>query len=469
MPVDTRHPDYKRMHLKWLRVRDAAQGEDAIKGRGKVYLPLPPGTESPWGENDPQYLNYLHRAVYPDVIAPTIQAMVGLMSRKDAEIELPDGLNRLREQATPDGLSLDGLLQRVRHEVLALGRYILFVDAPEESGEVYISTYSAESLINWRGDGDALTMLVFEEVVHESKPDDPFEVNAVTQWREASMVTPIDEAGNPGEPVYTVRIWRRPDGVEEGDPVIVSEVVPSKRGEPWDRVPAVIVGSRDLLPDPDQIPLLGVVNRTLDAYRQYADYRLHKFQTTQATPYGTGIDTSESENNEMPTKVGNTFWAAADSGANFGYAEISGNGLEAQRKALEDTHNDINNATMRVIGDGRRSAESGEALRLRFQSQTATLTTVAQSTARGLEQALKLVAEWLGIDPNQIAVTPHLDFIRDVPDAQVLTALSDMNEKGQIPEEILADYMRRVDLTELEDDEFIRRSPAAQARAVDEP
>jgi len=205
MPVDTRAAVYEYMAPKWKRVRDSIEGEDAIKAAGKAYLPIPAGIDQPWGENDPQYLNYVRRAVYPEVIAPTVQGMVGLMSRKEVQIDLPGGMEDLREEATPEGLDLDGLLRRTQHEVMAMGRYVLFVDAPADGGEPYIATYPAESLINWRTDGDRLTMAVFEERVTVTKPDDPFadDEEEDSESEETAAESATDAPDNSGESMNT--------------------------------------------------------------------------------------------------------------------------------------------------------------------------------------------------------------------------------------------------------------------------
>lgn len=455
MPVDSRNADYEHMYPKWRRVRDAIEGEDAIKAGGKKYLPIPAGIEQPWGENDPQYLNYLRRAVYPEVVAPTIQGMVGLMSRKEVQIDIPTPMEDMRDSATPEGLGLDGLLRRTQHEVMALGRYIYFIDAPADGGEPYIATYPAEALINWRTDGDRVTLAVFEETVTETKPGDPFAEEHVTQWRVASV-----EAGETGAEEYVVRVFRKaPDGEGGNKFLLVGEARPRSNSITFDFVPVVIIGSRDLLPDADRIPMLGVVNRTLDYYRQSADYRLGLFMSTQATPYGTGLG-----QNEGPTTVGpSTFWRAESPDARFGYAEVSGNGLSAQKEALDATRSEIMDEAMRIIGDGRRAAESGEALRLRFQSQTATLVSVAQATTRGLQVALQIVAQWRGLNPADVEVTLDTQFIHEEPDPQVLTGIADMVERGLLPETVLAGYLRRTNLSDLSDEEFARFAPALAA------
>jgi hypothetical protein len=58
-----------------------------------------------------------------------------------------------------------------------------------------------------------------------------------------------------------------------------------------------------------------------------------------------------------------------------------------------------------------KNAESGEALRLRYGAQTATLTSVAKAGAAGLQKALRHVAMFMGADPEQVLVKPNLKFV----------------------------------------------------------
>lgn len=447
MPVNSTHPRYDEALPFWLRMRDARAGEDAVKDAGATYLPVPPGIASTKGEHSPEYVNYKSRARFPEAVAPAAEGMVGLMGSDTGEVEMPSALEYLRQTATPDGLDLNGLLRRVRHEAAVVGRYVLFVDVPAEGGDPFIATYSAESLINWRSSGGRFTLAVFEEMVEETG-EDGFELLQVKQWREASL----DSDGT-----YTVRLWRMPqDGDKDDEPEVIDETVPTRRGQPLDFVPVVVVGSRDLLPDPDDLPLLAVANKSLHFYRQYADYAMQLFMSANGTtPYFLGA-------HEPPETVGPTeLWTGPAEGS-VGYIEIQGTGLEAQKASLDAIGQEIADAAMRALGSGNRSAESGEALRLRFHSQTASLGSIAKTTAAGLRQALRYVAEWVGASPDEVNVEANTDFIAIEPDASVLQGILGGVERGLMPDMVLWDYLRRTKLTELTTDQLRAESPAVQ-------
>ena len=451
MPVNTAHPQYEKVYPYWERIRDAVEGEDAIKAKTTRYLPIPSGIAEK-GERSSEYKNYLARAKYPESVGPAVEAMTGLMSRKEMKVSMPESLAYLEKEATSDGLPLDSLINRLKHEVITTGRYVLFVDVPENEGNPYIAAYPAESLINWRGDAERLTRVVFKEMVTEPDPDDRFEDLEIEQYRVAEI-----EDGT-----YVVRVYRNTEKGKEGEDEfkLHEEYYPQRHGENLDFIPVVIIGSRDLLPEPDAIPLLSVANKSLHYYRQYADYALQLFMCANGTtPYCAG----DIEEGDIPTVVGSgVIWGFTSHNVKCGYIEVSGNGLDSQKSELDNISMEIAQATIRALGD-KKTAEAAETMRLRFQSQTATLASIAKSCASGLEKALRFVAEWTGANPALVEVVPNLEFIREMPEPNIVNALMNGIEKGLVPHDILAEYLRRTDMHEMDIEEYMSLSPAAVA------
>jgi hypothetical protein len=88
-------------------------------------------------------------------------------------------------------------------------------------------------------------------------------------------------------------------------------------------------------------------------------------------------------------------------------------GIQAHRQAMQDESEAAALAGARMFTNAQtgRTAESGDALKLRFSGETATLVSIAQSAAQGLERALKAAAFFVGVDPEQVSVTPNLDLV----------------------------------------------------------
>ena len=451
MPVNSRHKKYKEALPFWTKIRHGISGEDEIKEHGPEYLPVPPGLKKTAAS--PEYHNYKQRARYPDALAPAVEGMVGLMGRKINMPELPEALQYLYDKATRDGLTLDDLISRVWHEVSSVGRVVLFLDSDSDGGNPYIATYEAETVINWKGDADNLSMVVFEETVDEPDPDDPFEPVSVTQWRVAFV-----QLGEDDSLVYTISVYRRSE--EDKDEFYLhDEYYPEVPGVDLWSVPAVFVGSRDLEPEPDAIPLLPVANKALHYYRQYADYAMNLFMSANGTtPFGTGVAGSE-----VPASVGPTeFWYAENPSATFGFAEISGGGLSAQKEELENIKAEIAYATIRVLGE-KKAAEAAETLRLRFQSQTATLTSISKASTSGILRMLRMAAEWVSANPAEVKYEANRQFISDEPDAQVITSLYDGIERGLMPDNLLIEYLRRVEMHDMDPDDYRRWSAGMMA------
>ena len=453
MKVDTEHQLYQKFSPLWQQARDAVEGESAIKSKGEVYL----GKQD--GISETAYKNYKARARYPDFVAPAIEGLCGLMNRKVKPPVLPKGLQYLEDEATPEGLSLDDLRKRIESEVTTVGRIALFVDVLEQGGQPYIATYTAENIINWRREGDRLVMIVFYEEVEEVDLLDRFVAETIPQWRVAA----IEQEEN-GKEFYSVKVYRKvknKDGVE--DFILHSDTRPLKRGETFSEVPAVIIGSRDIHPDPDAIPLMGVIIKSLHYYRQYADYAMQLFMCANGTtPYITGA-----KKDEKPVTVGpTTIWQFEDSSAKAGFIEVSGSGLTAQKDELDNIKSEIAYATVRLLGD-KKAAEAAETIRIRFQSQTATLSSITFACMAGLEASLVFCAEWAGEDPAGIEAIGTSEFITEDVNAQILTALYDGIERGLIPDDLLIEYTRRAELHDYSPEDY--RKWAAGLYAAGEP
>ena len=79
-----------------------------------------------------------------------------------------------------------------------------------------------------------------------------------------------------------------------------------------------------------------------------------------------------------------------------------------------------------------RQAESGEALRVRVAGKTATLNQIALTAAGGLQELLRIVAEWIGEDPEAVVIKPNLDFVDDATDANEIASLQTAKLGGAV-------------------------------------
>lgn len=387
---DAHHPDYDAWAPSWILMRDAYDGEEAVKDKGEAYLPRPSGMKfAP--DPDAAYDAYKTRAQYPDIVGPTVRGMAGVMHGKPSTYEIPSGLDAVTERATLDGLTLDALHRRVTREVLKVGRYGLLIDLASD-GTPYVATYTAEAVINWDVDEEyRLSFVVLDESGWERNPDTG-KWGKVERWRILELV----------EGVYQSRVVTRGAVMAEEEPV-----EPTMRaGQRLNFIPFVFVDTNDLTPEPDEVPLLGLARIATAVYRMDADYRNALFMTGQATPVRIGADPDTA-----PMGIGpNVVWDIP-LGGDAKFMEFTGAGVDAQRQCIIDDLNRAVQIGAKLLSDQADGQESGEARKLRYASETATLTSIAQNVANGLEKALRFAAMWIGADPDQVVITPNLDFI----------------------------------------------------------
>lgn len=426
-----KHPQYESFSASWALMRDAVAGEDDVKAKGQTYLPMKSGTaaiEDKAAQNR-VYDLYRLRAEFPEVTAPTIRGAVGIMLAKPANIVLPESMEHLRERATLDGLTLDALHRRMGMEIMTTGRYGLLPGLTED-GVAYLSGYVAESIINW----DSTNGVPDYVVLDESGPVRDRETGrweTVNRLRECKA---FDGAYRAVEWEQGTAGWAHSEEVEAKTP----------KGAGLDFLPFVFVGSLDLTPEPDDVPLYGLAKIAVRIYRLDADFSFSLHMTSEPTPVAIGFDDPASAIREgsAPKTLGSSVLWILPKGGDAKYLEFSGPGLEKQANAIQEALARAAQFGAQVIQSGQ-SVESGEALKLRAASQTATLTSIAQTSAAGLERALRNIAIWIGEDPEKVRVTPNLEFFDRSISAQDVQALVAAWQAGAMSHRALFDKLQQ--------------------------
>src|SRR6185369_7592210 len=127
--------------------------------------------------------------------------------------------------------------------VIALGRAGTLIDwHGEQENRAYLSSYAAESILNWRQvriEGHLKLSLVVlrESAPGQPKEDDPFVVEDIPQLRVLKLVP--SQGGN-GKAAYSyqVEIWQElPAGGERREWQLVRTVTPVRLGKPLSRIP----------------------------------------------------------------------------------------------------------------------------------------------------------------------------------------------------------------------------------------
>lgn len=377
--VSTKHPDYLAREDEWRLMRDAAWGETAVKDGGQRYLPMPSGFKAQNDGGQGLYAAYQTRAQFPEIVSPAVQSMVGVIHQAETKIDLPDSMIALWEKATADGLPLEAFHRRITAELLQTGRYGVHVDAASTGATPWLAGYQAESLINW---ADDRTMFVLDE---SGLVRDGFE------WTERQQyLALLLEDGR--------YVGRRYDGA--GNVIDGQEAEPTTaKRETLDEIPFVVIGPRDLSLKPETPPLIAIARAATAMYQLSADYRWQLFMTGQETLFVI--------NGDAPEAVGAGVVVTLKGGSDqrppdAKYVGPSGTGISAHRQAILDEAQNAANAGARLFNSGMKSAESGDALRIRFSAETASLISVAHASCAGLEKALRYAGRMIGLADAEI-------------------------------------------------------------------
>ena len=433
MSVNTEHEAFKARVLDFMRVRDAIAGESAVKAKKDIYLPRPPGmaperyinSKKPGSAfaND-RYDFYLGFAEFPEIIGPTVDGLQGMIHEKPAEVELPDALGYLLEDATPDGEDLNELWERVTREVISVGRINLLHDIGTDD-VVRFCTYNAEGLINWRlapkRDGAGAQMVVLKET--EELEENEFKIKKVDYFRELRLI----------DRVYQVRRWTADkDGKLE---FIVDETtdemgwsVPVLFGRALLTIPIDIINAAGEGFAYGPIPVMPMVRRAYSIYRKSADYNraLYNASDPQHVIYGVDDD-------EVPDEVGGgTVWAFSNPEARAEMLEVNGLSIPLARQAIDDEYKRFHEEGGR-LREQETGPESGEALRRRSQMKQVTTKSLVINAGSQFEQALRHLGRTIGLGEDaieSIVFKPNLDFAEPAMPPAEFNQLTDAKLKG---------------------------------------
>lgn len=386
--VSTNHPELTAtVKADWRLIRASMSGQSAVKELGVEALPMPSGfsvnsdgTQKQDGGKG-QYDAYKLRARFPELLGPAVASMVGIVHDKTINIELPEGLEYIREKATKDGLTLDDLHRKITRNLLTIGRYGLLADAMAGGSEPFLSGYAGEKIINWDSD--------FFVIDDSGMARKGFIWEALSNYRVLEIVD--------GAYSHTKYL----DG--NSSEVTVSGV----GGQRITRIPFSVANARDVVPDLEASPLIGIANAARSIYQLSADYRHQLFWS--------GQETLVAINGEVPGSVGagvaHEMHGQDGVTPNLKYVGPSCSGINAHKVAMDDEKDAAGAAGAQMFQKGSIGQESGDARRLRMKAEAASIVTVAQSSCSLLERGLRDVAMMKGLDESKVIVTPPNDLM----------------------------------------------------------
>jgi hypothetical protein len=442
MAVDSKHPAYVARITDWEQMTHCYAGERTIKSYRTRYLPATEGMRldgldkpGPEGGKD-AYDAYLTRAVFPDYTKQGIEAMVGIMHREDARIEVPEKMKPLLKKISATGESVWMFLRRMNEWQLLFGRCGILVEAPDgqtvDKALPYLALYAAPRITNW-DDGPRIQGRQHLEFVVLDESDDErtgaFDWQFKNRYRVLARAGTIASANQEDQTANTASGTYQVAKVEtqDGDLNNAQWVAPSIGGKTLDFIPFIFVNSKDLASTPDDPPLMGLSNLCLAIYRGEADFRQALHMQGQETFVIIGAD------NDKKTRLGAGARIELPRQGDAKFVGVSADGLGAMESALKEDKALASELTSRLFDSPGTTYQSGEALRIRVSAKTATLRTIAQTSAEALRQALVIMAQWMGLseeEQNKIVVEPNTDFADTITASRTALELTQAKMMG---------------------------------------
>ncbi len=476
MGVNRKHPDYEERELEWRMVRDALEGQRAVKAGGINYLPPPPGMEATGfgdvlesGKRAPstRYDFYLSFAEFPEVIDPALSGFQGIMHSKPPTVKLPPQMEYLLEDATPQGATLEELWFAITREVLTGGRVNILIDVNPADDTLTLVPYSVENMTNWRErtrrEGGGAEFVVLREMLREADEDDEFNTKEAVLYRELRMRgSARDEASGDltGPVVYQQRAWRaqlNQDGDEKDPDVVMTPgsdsegwVTPSRLGKKFEQVPIVPINALDVGFTYGAIPMMPLTRRAMSIYKLTADYRRALYVKGDPQVVLSGV-----ADEDVPEEIGGeSVWNFPNPQASASYLDIDGQGIPLMRLAIQDEFERFDAEGGRMMRAENNGPESGVAIKRRMQSQQVTLRNVVVNAGSALQQILRWIAKVVGADPMLIVFSPDLDFAEPTMIGADLREFQQSRKDGApMSARSLHELMRRGGATSMDFDE----------------
>lgn len=437
--LNAHNPRYTERLLDWEEMEETYAGERAIKLRSTVYLPPTPSmlfdgmtTGQP---GRAAYEAYLQRAVFPGEVKHAVEGLIGIMHRKQAQIEVPERMRPMLERMTVDGEDVHTLLRKINEAQLVTGRMGLLLEIPDGVGPdklPFVATYAARTVINWSTWRPENSHLEYDVVVLDETSDvqtPNLDWRREEKYRVLAMAQSMSRRG--AFPQITQATGYVAGVATSADPNSAAFTQPSLAGRTLDKIPFVMANAIDVHPDPSAPPLLGLADLCLAIYRGEADYRTALFMQGQETLVIIGLDDVTAEEEKTETRVGAGAVLYLPDGGDAKYVGVTADGLEAMRKGLDADYMKAGERGMRLMDTSEGGGQqSGDALRQRIAAKTASLVTIAEAGGAALQTILRHAAVLLGEDPEKVTVAPNKDFANEIMTGRELMEWAQAKQMG---------------------------------------
>ena len=417
---------HNTMREDWPLCRTLLGGTKTMRAAGESFLPKYPA------EPIPDYKIRLQRAVLTNYYAQTIRHLVGKAFSKPLALQddVPPQLVEWCEDIDLQGTHFNAFAAEVFREALGVGLTGILVDFPRQTPGASLAEERAS------GARPYMTMVPVESILG---------VRTV-RGRDIQMARLLEESIEPdgefGEKtVKRVRVLY-PGGyalyqeTKDGEYTIVEEGTMSIGRVPLVPVYGLKVGTWHGSP-----PLLDLAYKNVQHYQIDSDLS----NALQVACFPILAASGYDQDRDPLIKVGpNRVLATFDPHGRFYYVEHSGTAISTGRQKLEDLKADMATEGIQSLMPRASSDATATETQVKYAESTSDLQRMSFALKDSLENALKLMAEWVGLpDGGSIELRGQFALPRDAAtEAQALIAL---RSAGEITSRTLLSELKRRD------------------------
>lgn len=434
-------------------MRDVVAGQDAVHGAGVRYLP------KLTDELDDDYKARVQRATFYNATWRTISGLVGMVFRKEPNVDLPAVINDdMQADIDMQGTPLDVFAKQVTTDVITTGRLGILVDHPVQQTNAdgtpitvaqsqalgmrpFLTFYTAENIINWKtrrvNNRQVLSMVVLTEKA--STPKDEFEDTYETRYRVLDL--------EPFTNAYRVRVFRVKDG--QPDELVSGPVYPLMNNKTMDFIPFLFIGVDGVDIDVDEPPMIDLADLNLAHYGVTADYEHGCHFTGLPTAWIAGYTAPlDAKGNPVQKSfyIGSpAVWTFQDPNAKAEYLEFTGQGLQSLKDNLDRKESQMAVLGARMLAAEKKQAETATTAAIHRTGENSILAGIAISVSLALKRALEIFAQWAGGD-GEVKYDLNRDFLPVPMESAQLTALVSAWQAGALSTEDLFENLQRGDV-----------------------
>lgn len=461
--IEFERVEYEKMLPVWDKIQRVADGRDVTD---YIWRLNPSDNSYEMRVRNEEFAN---RAVFYSITSYTIRGFLGLVYDTPPRVELPEGIDYLLDNIDGTGVGLIQQAQEVTNQTIRVGRCGLWVDFPTTDGGdiskaemvnmfATVQLFEARDIYYWSTRRIGAEVVLDDIRIFTSRTvKDGYKLKT----EKLIMQLYLDESLN-----YAIQYFiqnKDKEWVPDGGAIYPRD----GRGNTWDRIPFVFVGSETNSHNLDQPPMEGIVELNVAHYNDSAIYQDSVLTVGQPQPWCSGYSISDLEElSQSNFYIGSRRLLSVPPGERFGFEQAKENPLarEAMRDKIE-----------MMIGIGAMFIQPGGAQKTATQidaesrTQNSVLALIASNTSEAYNQVLEMVQKYMNVE-GEAEMTVNTNYVKSDADPNMLREMIAGFLSGAIPASDYHAFMVRTELTseDKDRDEFIGELASVGAIELDE-